>query len=124
MRSAEPGSSLSAPRQHLSKPCRQSISSFRAKSWNAVAKLSRWLHRALSTSLRMVTPLRSQQIFEVRLSIERRKIVELFASADEPRGNSKFILDCHHNAAFAAAIEFGHDQTSESKRVVKLACLT
>ena len=70
------------------------------------------------------TPLRSQQIFDVLFPIERRKIVELFAGADEARGNSKFILDRHHNAAFAAAIEFGHDQASESKRVVELACLT
>ena len=37
--------------------------------------------------------------------MERREIVELFAGADEARGNSKFILDRHHNAAFAAAIE-------------------
>ena len=66
----------------------------------------------------MATPLRSQQIFEVRLPIELREIVELFAGADEARGNSEFILDRHHNAAFAAAIEFGHDQASESKRVV------
>ena len=72
----------------------------------------------------MATPLRSQQIFDVPLPIERRKIVELFAGADETRGNSKFILDRHHNAAFAAAIEFGHDQASKSKRVVELACLT
>ena len=59
----------------------------------------------------MTILLRSQQIFEVRLPIEWREIVELFAGADEARGNSKFILDRHDNAAFAAAIEFGHDQT-------------
>ena len=66
----------------------------------------------------------SQQILEVSFPLERREIVELFAGADEARGNSKFILDRHHNAAFAAAIEFGHDQASESKRVVELARLT
>jgi hypothetical protein len=36
--------------------------------------------------------LRSQQIFEVRLRVERSKIVELFARADESRGNTKLIL--------------------------------
>jgi len=72
-------------------------------------KTSRWLHRAPSTSLGMTKPVRSQQIFQVHLPLERREIVELFAGADEARGNSKFILDCYHNAAFATAIEFGHD---------------
>ena len=66
----------------------------------------------------------SQQIFEVSFPLERREIVELFSGADEARWNSKFILDRHHNAAFAAAIEFGDDQASESKRVVELARLT
>ena len=82
------------------------------------------IHRDPSTSLRMTKPLRSQQVFEVRSSLEGRKIVQLFAGADEARGNSKFILDRHDNAAPAAAIEFGHDQASESKRVVEFACLT
>ena len=71
----------------------------------------------------MATLLRSQQIFDVRFPIERRKIVELFAGADEARGNSKFILDRDDDPAFAAAVEFGDDQASESKRIVKLACL-
>src|SRR4029453_7184328 len=48
----------------------------------------------------------------------------LFAGSDETRGNSKFILDRHNNPTFAAAIEFGDDKASESKRVLKLACLT
>src|SRR5262249_60301894 len=38
--------------------------------------------------------LRSQQIFEVRLQVERSKIAELFARADESRGDTKLILDC------------------------------
>src|SRR5205807_7402591 len=66
----------------------------------------------------------SQQIFEVLFPIERREIVELFAGTYEARGNSKFILDRYDYATFAATIEFRHDQTSESKRVVKFACLT
>src|SRR6476619_4032715 len=72
----------------------------------------------------MATLLRSQQIFDVRFPIERRKIAELFAGADEARGNSKFILDRHNNPTFAAAIEFGHDKAGEAKRVLKLACIT
>jgi hypothetical protein len=72
----------------------------------------------------MATPLQSQQAFEVRFPIELREIAELFACPDKARTNSKFILDCHHNAPFAAAIEFGHDQASEFKRVVELARLT
>lgn len=57
-----------------------------------------------------VLPLK--QIFKVRIPIEWREIVKLFAGANEPRWNSEFILDCHHDAAFAAAIQFGHDQAS------------
>src|SRR5262245_37985813 len=64
-----------------------------------------------------------QQSFEVRLPVKWSEIVELFAGADEAGGNSEVILDCYNNAGFAAAIEFGHDKASESKRVLKLACL-
>src|SRR6478735_4295320 len=57
-------------------------------------------------------PHASQQILDKVARIEEREVVKLFAGADEACGNSEFILDCHHNAAFAAAIEFGHDQAS------------
>src|SRR5437867_2858962 len=67
---------------------------------------------------------RSQQVFEVLLPIEWREIVNRFAGADKARGNAKFILDRHYDPAFAAAVELGDDQASESKRIVKLACLT
>src|SRR6266581_7904174 len=67
---------------------------------------------------------RSQQVFEVLLPIEWREIVNRFAGADKARGNAKFILDRHYDPAFAAAVEFGDDQASESKRIVKFACLT
>jgi len=71
----------------------------------------------------MTKDLGSQQVFEVRLPIEHRKIIELFAGADKAGGNSKLILNRHDNTAFAAAIELGHDQASESKRIVELAGL-
>src|SRR5262249_47602684 len=61
---------------------------------------------------------------EVSFPLERCEIVDLFAGADEARWDSKFILDRHDNAAFAAAVEFRHNQASESKRIVELACLT
>src|SRR5258707_5683037 len=66
----------------------------------------------------------SQQVFEVRLTIECREILNGFTCADETRRNAKFILDRHYDPAFAAAVEFSDDQASESKRIVKLACLT
>src|SRR5437764_7780207 len=66
----------------------------------------------------------SQQVSEVLLPIEWREIVNRFARADKARGNAKFILDRYYDPAFAAAVEFGDDQASESKRIVKLACLS
>src|SRR5205807_3958880 len=56
-------------------------------------------------------------------SIEWRKIVELFTSTDETRWNSKFVLDRDNKAAFATAVEFGNDNTSQSNGVLKFARL-
>ena len=44
-------------------------------------------------------------------AIEQREIVKLFARADKARRDSEFILDRDDDSAFAAAVEFGHDQT-------------
>ena len=48
----------------------------------------------------------------------------LFARANKARRNSELILNRHDDAAFAAAVEFGHDQAGESERIVKFARLT
>ena len=60
-------------------------------------------------SLRMTKPSDHNKFSMVRLPIEWREIIELFAGADETCRNSKFILDCDYDAAFAAAVELGDD---------------
>src|SRR5439155_21644630 len=64
------------------------------------------------------------QILDIFLPVERRKVVDVFASADKTRWNSKFILDRVDDSAFAAAIEFRDNQAGESNRVVEFAGLT
>src|SRR5580704_9580979 len=66
---------------------------------------------------------RSQQIFDVRLPIERREIIQLFAGADETRWDSKFVLDRDNDAPFAAAIEFCDNNTSQANGGLKFARL-
>ena len=55
--------------------------------------------------------------------VERCEIVNRFASADKTRWNSKFILNCNDDPAFAAAIEFSDNQTSKRHRAVEFAGL-
>src|SRR5882724_3339657 len=55
--------------------------------------------------------------------IERREIIQLFASADEARWNSKFVLDCDNDSTFAAAVELGDDNTSQSNGALEFARL-
>src|SRR6266403_598079 len=55
--------------------------------------------------------------------VERREIVDCFASADKTRRNSEFILNRYNDAAFAASIEFGDDHPSERQRTVEFAGL-
>src|SRR6266404_234858 len=57
-------------------------------------------------------------------SVEYREIVESFARTNEPRRNSKFILNRNHNSPFAAAVEFGNDETSDADGVLEFARLT
>src|SRR5206468_12961247 len=66
---------------------------------------------------------RSQQIFDVLSPIEWREIIQLFASAGETRWDSKLILDCDDDAAFAAYVELGHDNTRQSNGGVEFARL-
>src|SRR5947209_1985052 len=56
-------------------------------------------------------------------TIELFEILQLFASADEACGNSKFVLNGNNNSAFAAAVELGRDQPAQSNSLVKLSCL-
>src|SRR5438876_3067025 len=66
---------------------------------------------------------RLQQILDVRPPIECRKIIQLFAGADETRWDSQFVLDRDNDAAFAAAVELGDDKTSQSNGGLKFARL-
>src|SRR2546423_14859300 len=56
-------------------------------------------------------------------AVERREVFELFAGTDETRGQSEFFLNRDHDSAFAAAVEFRHDQSGEADRLVKFARL-
>src|SRR4030081_538494 len=67
---------------------------------------------------------RLQNVREKLPRVEPRKVVDIFASADKTRWNSKFILNRNHDPAFAAAIEFSDDQTAEFKRAMEFARLT
>src|SRR6266550_7464578 len=64
-----------------------------------------------------------QQIVNVRLAIERGEIIELLAGAHKSRCNSKVILNCDDDSAFAAAVELGDDKTSESDCALEFARL-
>src|SRR5260370_17646318 len=55
--------------------------------------------------------------------VERCEIVNRFASADKTRWNSKFILNCNDDPAFAAAIEFSDNHTGKRHRAVEFAGL-
>src|SRR5204862_286377 len=57
-------------------------------------------------------------------SVEYREIVESFARANEPRRNSKLILNRNHNSPLAAAVEFGDDETSDADGALEFARLT
>ena len=45
--------------------------------------------------------------------VEGLQVVRLFAEADELDGHAEFLLDRHDHAAFARAVELGHDETGE-----------
>src|SRR6266404_3305392 len=67
---------------------------------------------------------RLQNVREKLPRVEWREVIELLASADKTRWNSKFILNRIHDPTFAAAIEFSDDQTAEFKRAMEFARLT
>jgi len=67
--------------------------------------------KPLATTSRAGTGrLSSDQIVDVRLAIEGGEIVDLLAGADEAGRNFEFFLDGDNDAAFAAAVELGHDE--------------
>src|SRR5437588_217447 len=66
----------------------------------------------------------SQHLRQKSAPVEWREVVDLLAGADESSWDFQFILNCDHDSAFAAAVEFGHDQTGELERVMKFAGLT
>jgi len=42
--------------------------------------------------------------------VEGLQVVRLLAEADELDGQAEFLLDRHHHAAFARAVQLGHDE--------------
>src|SRR6266567_4701047 len=64
-----------------------------------------------------------QHVREKLSRVEPRKVVDVFASADETRRNSEFVLNCNYDPAFAAAIEFGDDEASKRQRTMEFAGL-
>src|SRR6266566_3966550 len=66
---------------------------------------------------------RLQHVCEKLPSVEWREIHDCFASTDETCGNSEFVLNCHYDPAFAAAIEFGDNQASKRQRTMEFASL-
>ena len=61
-------------------------------------------------SIAMATPevlLLKQRLREL-FGVEGLQIVRLLAEADEFDGQAEFLLDRHHHAAFARAVELGH----------------
>ena len=55
--------------------------------------------------------------------VEGLQIVQLLAEADEFDGQPEFLLDRHHHAAFARAVELGHDEAGERDGFVEFARL-
>ena len=55
--------------------------------------------------------------------VERLQIIRLLAEADEFDGQAEFLLDRHHHAAFARAVELGHDEAGERDGFVEFARL-
>ncbi|MEN9535040.1 MAG: hypothetical protein RIR37_313 [Verrucomicrobiota bacterium] len=52
-----------------------------------------------------------------------REGLGFLASADEARWNAELAVDCHGDAAFARAVEFGDDKSVERAGLVKFLCL-
>src|SRR5688572_29108256 len=50
-----------------------------------------------------------QHLLHKRAALEEIEVFHLLARADEARGDAEFVLNRHHTAAFAAAVEFGDD---------------
>src|SRR5205814_8798055 len=66
----------------------------------------------------------SQHFGQKFAGVERREVVDLLAGADEACWDFQFVLNRDHDSAFAAAVEFGYDQTGELKHLMKFARLT
>ena len=55
--------------------------------------------------------------------VEGLQVVRLLAEADEFDGQAEFLLDSHDHAAFARAIQLGHDEAGERHGLVEFARL-
>ena len=66
---------------------------------------------------------KSKHLLDEEAALEEGEVAELFAGADETRGNAEFVLNGDDHAAFAAAVELGDDDAGEPGRFVKLAGL-
>lgn len=64
-----------------------------------------------------------EQLGHKLLGIEEFKVGELFSGSNEAGGHPEFLLDGHHDAALAAAVEFGDNQARKLGCLVKFAGL-
>jgi len=55
--------------------------------------------------------------------VEGLLVVRLLAEADEFDGQAEFLQDRHHHAAFARAVQLGHDEAGERDSLVKFTRL-
>ena len=53
--------------------------------------------------------------------VEELQVGRLLDEADEFDGQAEFLLDRHHHAAFARAVELGHDEAGERDAFVEFA---
>src|ERR1051326_3237461 len=56
-------------------------------------------------------------------AVEGREVLELLPCTDEPRRDAQLILDRDDDAAFAAAVQFRHDQSGQADGLMKFASL-
>jgi hypothetical protein len=71
----------------------------------------------------MCSPKLLKKLFNESFAVEWSEIGFLFSGANETSGNAEFLLNGHGHAAFAAAIEFGEDDSSEADGFVKFCRL-
>jgi len=84
-------------------------------------------HQRPSAVKIQVSPFVEKLFLKQRLSkllgVEGLQVVRLFAEADELDGQAELLLDGDDHAAFAGAVELGHDEAGERDGLVEFARL-